>query len=290
MRYVTTLMGLVSVTLLVGGCCKSCGGNSTAATQTYRHRYGVELTPAEWKARGQDGVVTTQQANGVTVVESLADGVLHGPRSISFPNRTALEVEENYEHGTLVRRMIHDASGFPISLEEFLTPERRHITYWFTSGAPQRVEKYEDGRLVGAECFAAATGELEAKVADGVGTLLCRDPFGTLLSEALIQDGQISQLTSYYPHGTPQEVAHYLDGQLHGQRTLFLATGVPYAVESYVAGAQEGITALYENGVKVAEVPFSAGERHGTERRLNAMGEVTREIGWLHNQQAPTVR
>jgi antitoxin component YwqK of YwqJK toxin-antitoxin module len=281
------MFGIAAVGLLVSGCCPS---STETASQIYRHRYGVELSRAEWDARGHDGVVITQKPSGVTITESFAQGVPHGSRTISFPNRDAPEVEEQYDQGRLVRRVIHDASGFPVSLEQFPTEERRHVTYWYTSGAPQRVEKYEDNRLVEAECFSATTGELEGKVADGIGTLLCRDPFGTLLSEALIQDGQIAQLTSFFPNGTPQEVAHYLEGQLHGQRTLYLATGVPYAVESWIAGSQEGITAVYENGVKVAEVPYSSGERHGTERRLNSRGEVTHEIGWLHNEQLPAVR
>ena len=56
--------------------------------------------------------------------------------------------------------------------------------------------------------------------------------------------------------------------------------GMPKALESWVLGKQEGLTTLFENGVKAVEVTYHNNMKDGVEKHFKEDQEVAEEIAW----------
>ena len=283
-------IGLACIVAVGVGCQQSNHSNKTAIlSQSYLHKYGVPVSADEWENAGRDGVVTSTRKDGVTLSQTYTAGVLHGKTIYTFPYRDTVAHEEWYDRGILTRRTTFETSGLPLLGESFDTPGCSTQTSWYASGSPKSIEKYQNGLLVSGEYHAPETGEIEARVEQQSGTRLTRDLFGALVSEDLIQGGQLIQSTSFYPNGNRKAITPYANGKVEGQLKTFLMNGAPLSIQSWAQGGQQGTTVLMENGIVVAEIPYAKGEKMGTERRFNQKGELVEEITWKRDvRHGPT--
>ena len=72
---------------------------------------------------------------------------------------------------------------------------------------------------------------------------------------------------------------------MQGQKKTFAIDGQPLTLEEWAANIQSGLTVVFENGSKRAEVPYTEGHRHGIEFRYNDDGTLAQEISWVRGEQ-----
>ncbi|KAF3361596.1 Uncharacterized protein PHSC3_001972 [Chlamydiales bacterium STE3] len=250
--------------------------------EAYMHKYGVEVPPQDWSQRGKEGQVVTTLKNGVVVTKNYVAGVLNGETTYTFPHSSTIEKAESYVRDELVGETLFYRSGTPkqkITYEG--NPNRRTINTWYNNGSLYATEQYDRHYLVNGEYHTAA-GQVEAQVNDGHGSKVRRDQYGELLSVDSYQHGNLVLSTTYYPNGTPKEAIPYHRGVIDGQVKKFLPSGEPLAIEEWSAGQQSGLTILFENGVKIAEVIYRDGQKNGLEKRFSEDMAVVEEITWVN--------
>ncbi|MBS0656070.1 MAG: hypothetical protein JSR46_09850, partial [Verrucomicrobia bacterium] len=70
-------------------------------------------------------------------------------------------------------------------------------------------------------------------------------------------------------------------GRIHGTRSTYSPTGEPETIEDWSNDRLNGLQIVFQNGEKVAEVPYVNGKRQGVEKRLRAgTDEVVQTITW----------
>lgn len=254
-------------------------------SETYVHRYGVEVPGDEWSENGSSGKVVSTRADGVTMTRSFQEGVLCGESSYTFPMRSQTECVEQYDQGRLVKRQTFYLSGSPCEEIDYSASPTITTKQFYDGGTLRTVETTNNGRIVQGKYY-NANGNVEAGVENGFGKRTNRDAFGQSTSVDTIQEGEMILRTTYHPNGIPQAQMPY-DGQvIHGTVKRFKPAGDPQAMESWHRGQQDGVTTLYEDGEKVAEVPYVRGQKHGVERRFADSGErVIEEITWVEGSR-----
>jgi antitoxin component YwqK of YwqJK toxin-antitoxin module len=65
-----------------------------------------------------------------------------------------------------------------------------------------------------------------------------------------------------------------------GQRRTFLPGGEPHTIEEWSEDHQEGVTVVYQNGEKIAEVPYLNGIKNGVEERFKDGRFLVEEVNW----------
>lgn len=278
---------LAVLAILTTGCTsyQSCCNKEDVVYETYEHRYGVPLSPDDWTARGQDGRVVTTRKDGVVEVKTYDKGVLDGETTYTFPHREIIQKREMYRQGQLVQETYNRPSGSPQRQVTYnSSPSNYTVINWYESGVPQCKEEYADGSLTHGEYY-TLNNHLESAVEGSNGRRCRRDDFGQLLSVDEIENGQMTTRTTYYANGAPESVSPYINGVVQGDCRTYYPGGEPKTVEKWTNGKQEGITIVFENGEKVAEVPYKNGQRQGIEKRFRGEDLLVEEVTWVDNQR-----
>lgn len=158
------------------------------------------------------------------------------------------------------------------------------LTRWYEDGTPQATELYQNTFLMAGE-YRTPLNVVESRIVDGHGTRISRSNEGDLLSKDTVYNGQMVERVTFYTNGDPATVTPYENGVVHGSRLTFLQGGLPNTVEQWVQGVQEGTTIVYQNGEKVAEMPYVQGNRNGVERRFKDGELLVEEVAWKDDQQ-----
>lgn len=274
-----TFVPLITGAFFITGCMGPAHHDREIVEQTYVHRYGVEVTPEDWSARGESGQIMTTRRDGVVVKQNYNRGQLHGITTYTYPHSETFQRTEEYENGTLVREVNHYINGMPEEEISYNGPNDKTITLYYDTGTPWVRERIVDDVLVNGEYY-NHQNKLEGRVDQGYGERVRRDAFGHMLSKDEIKEGVMVSRTTYHPNGNPKEVTPYVDGQIEGLRRTFLPDGEPNTVEEWVADTQDGTTTLYQNGERITEIPYIAGVKHGIEKRYSNGVEVVEEITW----------
>ncbi len=275
--YITT-----SLFFLTG--CGSGDLDTSILSKKFIHKYGFDISEQEWTSRDQDGQIVTMQKNGVQVVTSYENGILHGPTTHSFPNSSIIQHLAVYDQGTLIKEIVNDAKGIPISENAYEFDNRKILTLWDEKGAPISIEEF-DGELLVEGTYFTPEHELESVVESGFGERFRRDRTGLLLARELIENGIVSRHTAYHANGHIHSISNYHDYQLHGEQKKFTSQGKPLMDLQWDHGVLEGTKTVYKDGIKIAEIPYNYGQKHGIETHFDDAGHKTAEIQWKNDKK-----
>lgn len=273
---------LVAVLLTVTGC--RTFRQNDVVQETYIHKYGVPIAKDDWKRNGKDGQVVMLKNDGVTIAKTYQKGVLNGKTTYTFPNSSSIATIENYQDGTLVSKTENYASGVAKKQEQFNVGAVAKLLCWYEDGTPATIECYENGLILSGE-YRTPLNEVEAKVSEGKGVRITRGNDGELLFKDTIEGGQMVERVAFFPSGEPSSITLYKEGRLHGNCLTFLPGGLPNSVEGWVNGVQEGMTILYHNGQKIAEMPYIKGKKEGVERKFRDGEFLAEEVSWKNDLQ-----
>lgn len=269
---------------LILASCQTTQPLDQVVSQKFVHKYGFDISEHEWEQRSQEGQVITTLANGVNVTHTYENGNLHGPTTFTFPNSSIVEKVRLYDQGTLLKETLHDANGIPMQEEIYEFDDRVILTLWNEKGVPLSVEEYDGDLLVDGKYY-SSDHELESQVDNGNGIRCKRDRSGLLISKDEIENGVMSARTAYHPNGTIHTVSHYKDYLLHGDQIKYTSSGRPLMALRWERGILDGIKTVYRNGLKVAEIPYIQGQKHGTEFHFDDLGNLIAEIVWRNDKK-----
>ena len=275
---------LIGFSLLFATGCSRKNNDHPVVSQKYIHKYGYAVSQQEFEEQGYPGQVITVLKNGITTTSSYEDGELHGPCTETYPNSQTLHSYSLYKHGDLVKQVLYDLSGMPLSEEIQLSDTRYSRTFWYAGGTPRSIEEYVGKELLEGQYF-TTKNELESQVFKGEGKRIKRDAQGVLLSKEEIKGGFTTFKESFYPNGSPETIAHFLKGELHGEKKTFSPTGEPLAVVHYVNGVPEGLATFFKNGTREKELYYINGMKNGVERHYVDGEIVSAEIFWTNDQR-----
>jgi antitoxin component YwqK of YwqJK toxin-antitoxin module len=179
---------------------------------------------------------------------------------------------------------LNDPAGIPISEDVYEFDDRKITTLWDEQGTPLSVEEYDGDLLVEGKYF-TVDHELEGRVEAGFGERYKRDRSGLLISRDLIENGTLATRINFHPNGLIHSISHYHDYQLHGEQKKFTSAGKPLMDLNWNHGVLDGLKVTYREGVKVAEVPYINGQKHGIEIHYDDLGNLTAEIVWKNDKK-----
>ena len=260
----TTLPLIMLACATLAGC-RSHQGQYDVVKATYMHKYGIPVTKSAWEEQGQDGQTVALRKDGVTITTTYSKGLPHGPTTYTFPNSSTIRTCEIYSQGTLVSKRENYPSGVPLKEEAFEGNALVSLTRWYEDGTPQATELYQETFLISGE-YRTPLNVVESRVEAGQGTRICRSTEGDLLSRDKIHEGQMIEKITYFANGDPSAITPYENGAIHGTRLTFIQGGLPNTAEQWVHGTQEGLTVVYQNGEKIAEVNFIMAKRTASSR------------------------
>ncbi len=281
--YIPILLAVVALALLAA-CNRHPFPNEIVVDESYVHPYGVEVPREQWADNGRTGRIVTKMQDGVTVTANYNAGVKEGDATYSHPYSDTVQKTETYTQGKMVKEVLHNVNGTPMKETILSEGTKKVITNWYEDGTPQSREEYQGPYLIKAEYYDKAHN-LEASVNNGEGKRISRDAFGQIESMDLFTGGQVSTRTNYYPNGHPKVVAAYKNGVIDGERKTYLPGGEPQTIEIWTNGLQNGLTTVFQNGQKYAEVPYIKGKKQGIEKRYRDGSIVVQEISWRDNQR-----
>jgi len=259
-------------------------GGHEILSQEFIHKYGFNISQEEWDRRDQEGQIVTVLKNGVKVVTSYENGILHGPTTHTFPHSSVVEHLFVYEQGTLIKEALHDKKGVPITETAFEFDDRKIVTTWDQHGSPLAIEEFDGDFLIEGSFF-TPEHELEGAVEAGFGERFHRDRTGLLVNRELIENGVVSRRTIYHPNGNIHSISNYHDDQLHGEQKKFTSAGQPLMELQWDHGLLEGTKVVYRDGVKASEIPYSHGQKHGLETHFDESANKTAEITWRNDKK-----
>ena len=264
--------------------CREGASPDQVVSQTFVHKYGFNVSQEEWDARSQDGQIVEQLKSGVKVTRTYENGQLHGPTSYTYPNSSVVEKVFVYDQGNLLKETAFDETGVSIREDLYEFDDRNVITLWSNRGIPLSVEEYENHVLVEGKYY-SPDHELEAKVEGGNGERTKRTREGILVSKDRIHDGALTERASYHPNGELHTLSHYENYQLHGPQVKYAASGRPLMELAWKHGVMDGQKILYRNGMRVAEIPYVEGVKHGTEYHYDDLGNMISETVWVNDKK-----
>jgi len=277
------LFSILAVALLaLCGCNRQT--NEEVVKETYIHKYGVIVPKKDWESRGSDGQVIQTLKNGVMITKCYEMGKLQGTTTYTFSHSQTIQKTMVYDQGHLNKETENYPSGLPQIEKEYLTSNAYKNTQWYENGSLRLVEEYQDTLLLNGEYHTLAN-ELETEVRQGDGARTVRDAFGMLSSTDTIEAGEMTSRMTYHPNGTPKEVIPYVNGWVDGTKRSYHSGGEPNTIEEWVNGQQHGLTVVFQNGERFAEIRYVRGQKHGIERRFRDGEVVEEEITWVKNQQ-----
>ncbi len=241
------------------------GSNKQVISQRYVHKYGYDVSKDEWKSELHPGQVVTTLRDGKTITESYEDGLLHGPRTETYPHSQTVQVLEQYAKGTLTKRTNYNVRGVPQKEEVFKGDNHIMVTTWYQTGTPKSREEFKENILVNGQ-YLNLTNETDSRIENGTGERTIRNQSGDILSKEVFNNYTLTYAETYYPNNTPHTTVSYDNKLLHGEKKEFAMTGEPLLVENYYKGAKHGLSTYYQNGYKYLEVPYGQGLKNGVER------------------------
>lgn len=254
--------------------------------EVYRHGYGIIVSRSEWLRRGQDGNITKLLKDGTTVSETYYQGLLHGELVISYPHSTTIALTEKYEHGVLISRKHFFVNGLPKQEEIFQSDGSVTVSKWKDgdlAGMTPYISETFNGGLLQSGTYLTPKGD-QVRIIDGTGIRPYFTNEGEIFSEETFSHGSLSRKTVYHPNGDPASVTQYQNGVVHGIKQTFFQGGIPNTHEEWRNGLQDGITFIFKNGNRIADIPFVQGIRKGLELRYNDKFEIVEEVSWKNNQ------
>lgn len=257
---------------------------SETLSQAYIHKYGIQVPHNEWKNRGQNGQVVSTLKSGVVVSKNYKDGFLEGETTYSFPHSGAVQKVESYSEGRLILETENYPTGVKKKQVDYISPKRKKVTVWYDNGSPHYYEEYSGEKLVEGEYY-NTNHQVEARVDQGTGRRINRDEFGVMISEDKILHGDLVTKTIFYSNGTPKELIPFSNGVITGQKKTFLPGGEPNTVEEWENDHRQGLTIVFQNGEKIAEVPYFNGEKNGIEQRYKDGQFIVEEVTWKNGQK-----
>jgi antitoxin component YwqK of YwqJK toxin-antitoxin module len=274
----------VTISLFFLNGCMTGNMENTILSQKFIHKYGFDISEQEWASRDQEGQIVSMLKNGVKVVTSYENGILHGPTTHTFPNSPIVEHLFVYDQGTLIKEILNDSKGIPISENAYEFDDRKILTLWDENGAPISIEEF-DGEFLVEGSFFTPEHELEGKVESGFGERSRRDRTGLLICRELIENGVVSRHTSFHPNGHIHSISNYHDYQLHGEQKKFTSLGKPLMDLHWDHGVLNGLKVVYRDGVKASEIPYCNGQKHGLEIHFDDLSNKTAEIEWKNDKK-----
>lgn len=247
------------------------------------HKYGIEVQPEYWVDCGRNGQLITTQRDGIVIKQSYANGMLNGTSTYTFPHSEQPQKVEVYDNDALVSRVIYQPTGMPINSIEYSAPDSWSETVWYDTGNPKSVEKYERNLLLSGDYY-NLQNKRDTWVCNGFGERITRDNFGCVESVDNFRGGELVLKTIPYPNGAPKEIIPFAEGVVHGERKTFYPGGEPMTIEFWNNGQQNGLTTVFQNGEKYAEVPYLGGKKNGLERRFRDGSVLSQEITWCNDQ------
>ena len=215
--------------------------------------------------RGDNGKVIVRLKNGVVITKNYCNGKLEGETTYTFPFCDAVEFSEFYSKGKLERKVTNHYCGN--SKEEVMhLPFGRQVTTWYDNGSVKTIENYTGDCLNSGEYYNPSMN-LESQIKNGTGQRTNRDEYGELISTELFENDRLVQKVVHYPNGSTKEMTPYRNGVVEGVRKTYLPAGEPSTIEQWVCGVQEGMTIVFQNGEKYAEIPYEKGMKKGIEKR-----------------------
>lgn len=270
---------LIAAAAIVACSCQKTRKDDEVISQRYVHKYGYALSQEEWQEKNYPGQVISSLKNGVTVTATYEDGALHGPCTFTYPYSHTVEKYLLYSQNEPVKEISYDIGGLPLQELVQLSDTRHCITTWYTDGVPKSVEEYAQDELLDGQYF-TTEHELEARVENGEGNRVVRELSGAIVCKDIIESGMISKRETFYPTGSPESLADYARGHLHGTRRSFTATGEPLAIEEWANGHLHGTSCYYKNGRKELEISYLYGKKNGLETHYTDGEKITHEITW----------
>ncbi|MBI3211668.1 MAG: hypothetical protein HYZ47_03160 [Simkania negevensis] len=253
-------------------------------SKRYIHKYGYDVSREEWEGAGYPGQVLTTLRNGITVVASYEDGLLHGETTHTYPHSQTIESKNTYERGHLVKKVTYDIRGIPYKEEVFLSPSHLKTTRWYKNGTPMSMEETHNQELISAEYY-NTNNEIEFRVASGSGTRVIRDEHEQIVAKELIKHGYPSLRESFHPHGVPQAVTPLANGKIEGERKVYAPSGEPISIENYHNNVLEGLATYFQNGCRYLEVNYRNGLKDGKERHYVDGETIVEETEWMDGQK-----
>lgn len=279
-----TRSALISICVLFAGCRNDHDQN--VVKQTYIHKYGVPVAKSDWENQGKEGKIIQLRKDGITLAQTFSNGILNGETSYTFPQSSTIHFLETYANGVLIAKKENYPFGVPFR-EEVFNEEGQlvQLTKWYEDGTPLLVESYCEGRLLSGE-YRSLLHVLEAKVQNGHGTRLLYSIGGELCAKESFESGDCVERVTYFANGDPSAVIPFDgNGKIHGTYLTFLQGGLPDTVAQWEHGQPQGLTIFYQNGEKIAAVPYFRGQKHGVERRFRDGVILVEEICWENNHR-----
>lgn len=277
-------LAIVSVMgILISGCQRTTS-EAPIVSERYIHKYGYAVSKEEWDSKNYPGQVITTMRNGVTVVATYENGVLHGNSTTTYPHSQIIESFIVYDHGNLIRELQYDSKGMPVRETIVLSPSRYTVTLWYSDGTPLSTEEYSDKELLEGQYF-TTVNDTESRVEKGNGLRVRRDQQGTLISRDQVQQGYMVKREAFYPNGTPESITHYQQGRLHGEKKAFAQNGEPLFIQEWVNGKLHGKVTTFKNGSKEHEICYVEGLKNGPEVHFLDGEQISQEVNWENDKQ-----
>lgn len=259
----------------------SCQPHSQREDQhcTYVHQYGVPVGSEQWIKSGCNGQKIISWRDGVTVSQTYVNGLLHGPSTYSYPLSEKIERVEEYINNHLTKQLFYDTEGNPKRSIAYKASNVRTVTSWYDIGNPCSIETYEGSLLISGKYYTLMNVK-DSWVYKGDGERVTRDEYGHTISLDTFKEGIMVSSTTYYSNGSPREISYFDQGARHGEQKRYYLGGEPMCFETWEKGEKTGMTTLFQEGVKFAEVPYVAGKKNGLERRYRDGIVVNQEICW----------
>jgi antitoxin component YwqK of YwqJK toxin-antitoxin module len=278
-------IGLSALIFLPTACSQRIREHTDIIDQTYVHKYGVAVPSDYWTSSGEEGVVVTTTADGVIMTETYSAGVLDGEKSYTFPHSEQIQKREIYRKNELLEAVEYDFDGTPKQKTLYELPTRiRHTVVWYIGGSPKS-DEYFDGDILKSGEYYTLSNQRESRVDNFQGMRAIRDDYGQLLFTDNIEGGKLVLRISYHSNGSPREITPYKDGVIEGVKKTFHPGGEPNTIEEWAADKQNGITTIFQNGEKYAEVPYVDGHKKGVERQYRDGSSIVMEITWEDDQK-----
>lgn len=262
--------------------------DSAIIKETFRNNYGIIVSGQDWVKRGSDGTITKILKDGSTLYEVYVQGVLHGEVTLTFPHSTTLAVVKTYDQGRLLSYKTFFPNGLPAKEELFREDGAFTVTLWpdghqnDTLATPYFTETTYQGLVLEGK-YASFNGKYSSSIQNGEGVRSVFSQSNVLLAEEVFSSGVMVKRTTFYPNREPETIVHYADSVPHGLRLTYLPGGIPNTIEEWRYGYQDGMTKIFKNGCKVAEIPFVKGVKEGVELRYDEHESIAEEVSWKNN-------
>lgn len=254
-------------------------------SESYVHSYGIEMPQEEWESRGESGQIVSTLDNGVICRKNYEAGKLNGSTTYTYPYSEAIARVETYSDNVLTSKAEHSSSGTMIKEVHYFPENKVKISTWFENGSPQSIEEMDSATHVTNGEYYDIHHQLTGKVIEGSGTRIYFDLYGKPQSKETIEGGGVISRTLFYPTGNIKETISLKSGVLEGEVKRFQTSGEPESIEEWKNGKKHGITILFQNGEKIAELFYNNGMKHGIERLYRDGKNLVREVTWKYDQR-----